>query len=211
MLATTICFCSVHDAAIVKTYLTSQKAFSGPDGRIVSYVKSPTDKSIENLGWHNVSKPWPIETLPVGRGVTLGVPEANGNTHKSLTKNDLCPFLAVGEPANYRCTVEHSEGEESDTDIDNREISFSLAKESFLPYISTNSSTRTCLTGLSHTPMGHSPPRPRPEIHPNIRDEERYDYSPVVNELLSPYLEINTHLPDKIDRDSERYTRKSTF
>ncbi|RPB08372.1 hypothetical protein P167DRAFT_548998 [Morchella conica CCBAS932] len=96
-LATTICFCSVHDAVIVKTYLTSQKAFSGPDGRIVSYVKSPTDKPIENLGWHKVSKPKPIETLPVGRSVTLGVPKANGNTHKSLTKNDLCSFLAVGE------------------------------------------------------------------------------------------------------------------
>lgn len=143
---------------IVKTYLTSQKAFSGPDGRIVSYVKSPTDKPIENLGWHKVSKPKPIETLPVGRSVTLGVPKANGNTHKSLTKNDLCSFLAVGELGNYRCIVEHSEGEESDTDIGDREISFSLAKELFLQYISTSSSTRIFLTGLSHTPMNHSPP-----------------------------------------------------
>jgi hypothetical protein len=204
-LATTICFCSVHDAAIFKTYLTSQKAFSGPDGRFVRYVKSPTDKPIENLGWHNVSKPKPIEILSVGRGVTLGIPEVNDNMYKSLPKNDLCPFIAVGELDNYRCIVEHSEVEESDTDIDDREISFSLAKEAFLPYISTSSS-RICLTNLSHTPRDHSPPRPRPEIHPGIRDEERDGYRPIVDELISPSLETNTYLPDEIDRDSERYT-----
>ncbi|KAI5838448.1 hypothetical protein DFP73DRAFT_588307, partial [Morchella snyderi] len=179
------------------SYLATElKAFSGPDGRIVTYVRSPIDKPIETLGWHRVSKPKPIEILSVDSGMTPDIAEANDNMHKILPKNDLCPFVAVGELGNYRSIVKHSVVDESDIVVDDQEISSSLAKEALLSSLSA-SSNRICFTSLPNMPGDHSPLRPRPEIHPAI--------SPIVDELLSPSLETKACLSDEIDRGSESY------
>lgn len=161
---TIVRFCSVRDAVMAKTYLSFLKAFSGSGGRTVEYCKDPIDHPTEDLDWHKLAIP--------------------GEKNESLTNNDSNPAVVKVAPQENEAPVAENpmhiclphwtiDAEvESDDESEMRELSFSLAKEAFLPHIPT-SPTRECLPTLCHTPApGDQTPAPgdqapaEPELHP---------------------------------------------
>lgn len=150
---TIIRFCSVRDAVMAKTYLSFLKAFSGSGGRTVEYCKDPIDRPTEDLDWHKLA-------IPGEKNESLMNSDSNPAAAKVASQENEVPVAENHIPICPPYWTTDAEVEESDDESEMRELSFSLAKEAFLPHIPT-SPTRECFPTLCHTPApGEQTPAP---------------------------------------------------
>lgn len=173
-------FCSVRDAVMAKNYLCLLKSFSGPEGRVVKYGKDPTDRPTEELLWHSFTGPQREEIPPTNGNSTPATVMATNTKLNPLYTEGTTTADEVDIPSfsSYRTTG--SDTGESDVDGDVREMSFSLAKEAFLPYIIT-SRNGLCLPSLCHTPApgDRTPPplehTPQPEQKSELTNHSKLE------------------------------------
>lgn len=149
---------------MAKTYLSFLKAFSGSGGKTVEYCKDPMDHPTEDLDWHklamtvkkdepltNDSNPRAAKTAPQEREVPVA-------------ENHVSTYLPYG--------TTDADTEESDDESEMRELSFSLAKEAFLPHIPT-SPTSECFPTLCHTPAPGDQTPAQLELQPETKVESK--------------------------------------
>lgn len=163
---TIVRFCSVRDAVMVKTYFSLLKASSGSSGRTVKYCKDPMDHPTEDLGWHKLAILQQTNELLTGRDLNPTKITEEGKIELPESK---VPGAEM-HVSSYRTAGTNVE--ESDDESEMRELSFSLAKQAFLPHIPT-SPTRECFTTLCHTPaLGyHTPAQSEHELQRGTKAE----------------------------------------
>lgn len=175
---TIIRFCSVRDAVMAKTYLSFLKEFSDSGGRTVEYCKDPIDHPTGDLGWHKLA-------IPRKKNESLTNSDLNPAAVKVAPQENEAPVAENHIPIRLPNWTTDAEVE-SDDESEMRELSFSLAKEAFLPHIPT-SPTRECFPTLCHTPApGDQTPAPGVQA-PGDQAPAELELQPVT-EPLKPTL-----------------------
>lgn len=158
---TIVRFCSVRDAVMAKTYLSFLKAFSGSGGKTVEYCKDPMDRPTEDLDWHKLAMPVKDEPL---------TNDSNPRAAKTAPQESEVPVVKNHVSTYLPSRTTDDDAEESDDESEMRELSFSLAKEAFLPHIPT-SPTRECFPTLCHTPAPGDQTPAQLELQPGTEVE----------------------------------------